>query len=88
MEAPWETGGSRAVALDNHVRFTAMCFNVLKERAHGDEGVIVVLRFPRTDGNSKHILLCRLPLLLFYLLGAKEIEFLSIYARKKIPVRK
>jgi len=40
MEAPWETGGSGAVADDNHVRFTAVCFNVLKERAQGDEEVV------------------------------------------------
>lgn len=40
MEMSWETGGTGAVVDDNHVRFTAMCFNVLKERAEGDEWVV------------------------------------------------
>jgi hypothetical protein len=32
-EAPWETGGIPEVVDGNHVWFTALCFNVLKERA-------------------------------------------------------
>jgi hypothetical protein len=47
MEAPWEDSGSTAVEDGNHIRFTAVCFNVLKELApSSDDGVIVVLRFP------------------------------------------